>query len=303
MNSNWQKPSSTNYGGPYGYNDNNLARTNVPSNFSGNNNYSNNYPNNKFQDVYRENRPLIQKINYTNPNTFLHNNIGDQLLNEHIQEYRINIDSIDRDLETYPNPFKFNVNFIPAPSETIKGVEYKGTPKPYISKNFKRVKYVRIENIILPQYSGVIDNEGVFEPDPNRFLPDDRFISLVIPELDCDRNFSTSNSNIDIKRPFASIVRDQVFGNKYYYGLPYYSSKIYKSSRLGNINNLSINLHDSFGELIEFNTPLTVQEIIDGDIPTTDLRHPLNKSFQSYMTFVFGIVEAELDTDTKFTLS
>src|SRR5256885_725946 len=54
---------------------------------------------------------ILEKVNFTNPNTTLHNNLENNLLAENIIEYHINIDSDDRNIETYPNPFNYTVSF------------------------------------------------------------------------------------------------------------------------------------------------------------------------------------------------
>ena len=52
-------------------------------------------------------------------NNTLYNNLNKDLLKESIIEVRLNIDSIDRDIEIYPNPFDYIVNLGPVVNSGI----------------------------------------------------------------------------------------------------------------------------------------------------------------------------------------
>ena len=63
---------------------------------------------------------------------------------ERLNQYGINIDSTDRDIKIYPNPFQFNIIF--------NGDKYSN--KPVIQRKFKDIKYLKLETITLPdEYS------------------------------------------------------------------------------------------------------------------------------------------------------
>lgn len=63
---------------------------------------------------------------------------------ERLSQYGINIDSVDRDVNIFPNPFKFNIIF--------NGDRYSN--QPVIQKKFKDIKYIKLESITIPdQYS------------------------------------------------------------------------------------------------------------------------------------------------------
>ena len=64
---------------------------------------------NNFNTAFRSNGPVIEKQDYRNRNNLIHNNINENLLVEQIIEYTLNIDSMDRSLTAYPNPFNFSV--------------------------------------------------------------------------------------------------------------------------------------------------------------------------------------------------
>lgn len=334
--------------GPFGYNDNNFNRKRFPSNMqpprggmSGNpmDNFNqlstntkmlmNNHPSmSNFNQAYNKEHPMIEPLDYTNQNDMLHNNVGGIVLDEHVVEYRVNIDSLDRDIEIYPDPFNFTVKFNPPPSGSVRTEVnkngnlttvkdfFKGPPKPHISKEFRNVKYVKLDNIVLPQFSNIKkDDEGDIEFDKKSWLVDDRYVSLVVNELDCNRVFSTSDDNlrenpktgemIRAPSPYAIIFPDKLLGKSYYTGTPYYGSKIYNNSLLGNLSSLTVQIYDSCGVPLKYDGLFSAKELekakAEGNpIPRTDLRHPLNKKIQIYVTFVIGVVESQINTNTKF---
>jgi len=338
---------------PSGFNDNNFNRTAFPSNtypinggmtgnpvgrfnpLSTNTQYNMNaIPSmSNFKAAYEQNSPIIEKIDYTNRNNILHNNVGDNILDEHVVEYRICIDSLDRDIKYYPDPFSFTVKFNPISASNVQHEEYidykdkskgtkivqtrfEGAPSPVINKEFRNVKYVKLENVILPQYSKLKQkNDGAFAFDPDSSLITDRFVSLVIKELDCDRVYTTSSASTRIGEngksytpptPFALIIPDKLLGLNYYAGTPYYGSKIYKNSLLGNITQVTIQFYDCLGTPLKFNHVFTHDdleqyEFDNGDkLPITDMRHPYNKKLQTHTSLIIGVVESQINTNTKF---
>ena len=63
---------------------------------------------------------------------------------ERLSQYGINVGSIDRDINIFPNPFQFNIIF--------NGDRY--SVQPVIQKKFKDIKYLKLETVTLPdQYS------------------------------------------------------------------------------------------------------------------------------------------------------
>src|SRR5690606_8748840 len=143
----------------------------------------------KLSDSYGQPEPIIERIDYTNLKNVLHNNIGDSVLDEHVVEYRVNIDSLDRDIKTYPNQFDFRVKFNPPAggilrTESIKKGKldynqdkFSGTPGPHIGRDFRNVKYIKLDSIVLPQYSNLcVEKDGEVVFDPNSRLIDDRYV-------------------------------------------------------------------------------------------------------------------------------
>jgi len=331
-------------GNPNGWNNNNFGRSNVPSNIpfeqsSSGNPFGNFNPMtsanprrgfSNFEEAYTERSPMIERRLTSHNGMILHNNIADKILDEHVVEYRIGIDSIDRDIKAYPNPFDFIVKFAANSSittiktEVIKNGKLEiinetaqGTPMPHINRDFRNVKYVKIENVVLPRLGNIVfdDDSGEWVYDGESDLSSDRFTVLSIDELECCRIYSTGDDNIrtDPKtgdrisppKPFAIVIRDRFLGINHFVGIPYYGIKVFNSSTLGNINSLSLKFSDSCGVQHKYNNLFTYDELkkaeMCGDpVSLDDIRHPLNKNNQVYVSLVIGVVESQINTETKF---
>lgn len=320
----------TNVNGPYapfGVNDNNFNRIKFPSNvypphggMSGdpNDNFdpmTTNYIQSidkyaSFDKAFLAPKPIYEKLDFRNKRETLHDNIGENVLDEHVVEYKIIIDSIDRDIKTYPDPFTYMVKF----NAVSSFGDYTGAPKPHIGKQFENVKYIKLESIILPQHSKIKYHDKKFVFDPESRLPSERFVSLIIKELNNERILTTFQDNVRTdgskmftpQTPFSIIIPDKLLGFNYYTGISYYGSKVYKSSLLGTITQLQIQFADSLGRPLKFNDIFTHDdleqyEFNNGDpLSIDDLRHPLNERLQNCMTLVFGVVESQINTLTKF---
>lgn len=76
-----------------------------------------------------------------NLNMPLYPNIADNVVSENVSEYVVIIDSSDRNLNLYPNPFKLKAFFNQSDDATRLN----------IPRAFENVKFLRIENVILPR--------------------------------------------------------------------------------------------------------------------------------------------------------
>lgn len=104
-----------------------------------------------------ENRSLrVHRINeYKSVTNFHDNNVSG--INEEINEYIININSVYRDCKTYPNPFNYKVNF---------NTEYNNNA--VISKVFRNIKYIRLIHISVPKkYAITIGNYSIINTSNN----------------------------------------------------------------------------------------------------------------------------------------
>lgn len=348
---------------PSGYNDNNVNRSNMPSNIIPSNNGGvNGNPFGQFNGIssnsmmqsgynfnaaYALNQPMIDRIDYNNKGNLLHNNVGETVLSEQITEYRVNIDSLDRDINDFLNPFEFVVRYTPMSAGRVNSNNwirgnyiadrqyFPGTPGPGINKKFEKVKYIRLETIILPQYSKIVpceeeedDDEDIEECecseeeieyvyDPCSYLPDDRFVQMSINELNNNTQiYSTSDNgiridpstgkDIPVPRIFTIIYPDTIVGKRYYLGTPYNAQKNYDTSGLGEVNRMTIKFYDSCGNPLNFENLYTAQELKEASengcpIPITDIRHPLNKNNQVYISLTIGVVEPKINTDVQLS--
>lgn len=114
--------------------DNNFITTceNNLNNISSYNNFENNN--------YSIRTPYLNNNEFNKPN-LIYNNISDKISVDILVEYVIMIESIDRDIEKFPNPFKYKIYFNPVAQ----------TKDAYIYKTFENVKYIKLESAILPR--------------------------------------------------------------------------------------------------------------------------------------------------------
>lgn len=265
--------------------------------------------------------PLIQNMNTFNQGNVLHNNLKNNLLEENITEYIINIDSLDRDVNVYPNPYNFAVTFNPNSSSVRQvrryengkmvydEVKFGGAAQPFINKEFRNVKYIKINDVILPQYGNIVFNEEAnkYVLDKNCKLIDDRFIMISIDELSSynSRIYNTSESSdrinyetgqsLKVPSPFCSVYPDAKYGKYFYYAdIMGGGIQVFKNNRLGNISKLTFCLHDSYG------VPLSVNCLGEGKFSSCDLRNPMHKYHQVFISITIGVVENDLSTNVKY---
>jgi len=323
----------TSGGNPFG-NFTSLTSNNMPIN-GGPNNFNNAY--------MTVTTPFIEKQDYRNKNNFLQNNVNETLLLEQIIEYYLNIDSVDRTLAAYPNPFKFTVTF-GGHGPTIdrktfvkkntdicgtqneskkfsKTISYDGTPGPVINKKFKNVKYLRLDYIILPKTniiirenciisnsSGASDGEfisGSGMSDINCCLSENqsdkiaykyKYLILRINEIKSDKILGT---NRNLENDVFILYPDKIMGSNHIMWLPTSGTRTYKNSILENINRLTfeiltpdgeeLNIYDENNKIVNI-TNETNKEIIEC----------IDKNMQINLAVVMGVIENELNTNTKF---
>lgn len=238
------------------------------------------------------------------------------IINENIVEYKINIDSLDRDIDKYPNPFNFVVSFDAPGSKCIteeyrkgKNIEFKkkyyvGANGPSINRSFRNIKYIKLNSIVLPQYSKYIIDDDVIIPDKKKCLLNDRFVQLMIPEFTNNDGYIYSTSDNSTRyvetcngtkgfnppQPFGIIFPDDVLGKVYYNGLTHNVKREYRESNLGNLNKMSIKFYDSYG------LPLVYDHFERNvcECSIDNIKNPLHKDLQVYLSFTLGIVEPNI---------
>ena len=330
------------------------------------------------ETAFRQNK-VIEKMpdNKYQQNT-LYDNLNDNLNKEQIQEYRLNIDSIDRDTTIYPDPFKYTVVFSPVvnsgldmtvqridtkqqlkneirkinkqknPNNPIKAsqedfdddmellkvnpniiVDYDNTLKriynPYITRDFVNVKFIRLDNVVLPRFNKLMLNaswnyctscRGVdcdscySNSNPyatitddyqrvktemiknDRYIPDDNHLGplftdrfVLVGIKELANNQNLSTNQLN--ESSFTIFPDKYMGLLYWRGSPYYAVKIYKDSLLGNITRLSFQFYSSWGEPIRLNRDCINYET--DQIINTKIMNPHNLNIK------------EITADTKLT--
>lgn len=270
-----------------------------------------------YNDAFQESYPIINRHDFRNQHNTLHNNMADSLVNEHVTEYRINIDARNRDATTFPNPFDFTVTFAPpsrqaikekvfvdpndpSKGKTIQTTYVGGTPEPSISRKFKNVKYVKVESIVLPKYFKVVNDGGTYGLDGSESVDDDRFIVLEIPELRSTNNFGT---NTNVENGFI-VFPDRVY-NTMFTGMTFYANRVFDDNALGNINRLTFKIKNSWGEQYA----LKIVDPAGKDLPekldtdpanSANLNNVYHKIFQTHITLVVGVFENNLNTLAKY---
>jgi hypothetical protein len=247
----------------------------------------------KFDQAFGENVQIIGKTNFNNDNNLLHNNISDNVLNEYISEYQIYIDSRDRDIDSYKSQFNFTVYFGVGGNQSDKnGKLYEGLPNPKILREFKNIKFIRLNYIFVPRILKVRFNkynEYVLDNDFCYKYSKYEYLIVKIKELSDEKILSTNNIISDDSFVF---YPHKVIGGNYVMWICDNPLRIYKISQLANISQLTILVITPSGEL------LTIKDQ-DG-CNLKDERNILFDNFQFFISLTFGTIENEINTNIKF---
>ncbi len=278
---------------------------------------TNNFNNgmNNFNNAFTTNQPFIEKFDYKNRNNFLHNNVSESTMIEQIIEYTINIDSQDRSLIAYPNPFNFSVTFgghgnvsekktyvkknvnqsyaVNESNKESKTVQYEATPGPVINRKFKNVKFLRIDYIILPKTNITIEENNqicLSKVESDRLTFKYKYLLLRINEIKSDKILGT---NRNLENDIFILYPDKIMGDNHIMWLPTIGNRTYKNSILENINKLTFEILTPKGESL-FITD------INGKNLNTENVNCVNEIAQVNVALILGVIENELNTNTKF---
>lgn len=253
---------------------------------------------------------------FINGNDLLHNNLNNILLNEEIREYSVMIDSKDRNYQVYPDPFHYEVKFNPLPKsrDVVRGqVVTWEEPAPIIDDNFTNVRYIKLQKVLLPFYTGVrqateIDSEGEpvlrWKVDTYKPLTDNLYNVLSIGSEYADPNYRSTNDVLSDS--FATIYFDSKANATHYVGCTSNGTKIFPQDQLAKIDRFRINFMDPYGQplrcghvdkRIQSNMICTCDDPEGDDITTCfkhNLHHPLNPIFQHHIHLKIGVVEPRL---------
>lgn len=208
----------------------------------------------------KQEQPILFSTNFAKQIPLLHENIPDNVLRPIIKEFTIVLDSIDRDVEKYPNPFEYTVNIGPLVQQRI--TEYlrdsKGdvirdgitgnflttdvivpTPGPIIKNQISWLKYIRVIQGILPRSHGAIE------------LDKDRNTQVHIKELTGQigpYKFSTNDELSDT----AAILSDYNILNENFFLALNAGSAVYYDETIRELKRLTISFKDSFGKQLSY---------------------------------------------------
>jgi hypothetical protein len=295
--------------------------------FTSNNPLSGNFARNNFNysESYKKNENLIERPNFANDGSLLHNNVKNKVQNEYLNEYVINIESKDRSIDSYPNPCKFTVVFGGGGSNQIRkkvitkqngvqvdsyeNISFSNETGPIINRRFKNVKFVKLDYVILPKTFAVTqDPSGNYSLSTNPLYMNDRYKYLIlkIRELNSNRTLSTNNV---IGNDGILIYQDKYLGgSENTLWRAAHGIRFFQDSRLVNINKLTISILDPFGNQLFVFNDATGKEINMKDIYETQDETNIDvlseRSLYDYLqitfSFIVGLIENEINTDTKF---
>lgn len=195
-----------------------------------------------------EPKVMFSNHNFKNRNDLIHNNLRPVVLDEDIIEYDLFIDSKDRNYQVYPNPFSYKVTFAPLgrSSVTDKRTGEKSfleTPEPTIPNSFKNVRYIKLEEAILPIYYHLTPQKSLSN---KRSLLSSIYNLLNIKEY--DENNENSTNDI-MGRSFGVLYYDSLVNDTHYFAVPANEVKLFPRDDLGNINTFTISISDPYGNV------------------------------------------------------
>lgn len=264
----------------------------------------------KIEKAFQQNTPLIDRNDFTNKSNVLHNNLGEKIMAEYVNEYKIHINSIDRNVRESSNPFQFKTYF---------GLN---SNYPLISQKFKNIKYVTLDSVLLPRCISVVITEddeiypagSTYVTDPvaptGKFdiLENYKYLIVKIDELSTSNNLGTSSL---LSSDTFMIMYDFSLGYDSAYWKPVHNNRvIFQNSALGTISRFTISLLDPQGNVIKLINNNDRRDLIgpnnftDGTVKyftylennTSDQTVYTNSTEQVEINLTFGVVENELNT-------
>jgi len=281
--------------------------------------------------VFRQNDVILGAPNYGNRKNTIHDNLGGEILRTRLSNNTIFIDTELRNIEYYPEPFKFDVKFGGTLQKTEPVVvnilgemfEYTryidGDTQIVIPRDFRNVNSIRIDAVIVPNCLHMISREdGAFEPEECNRISHYKYLIMRIKELKTFRKYS---NNPQINDNSIILTNDSTWGNRNEYWIPLDNTIQSYSSQLLNISRLSFELYDNRGNPLRytldgksFNPVSEYKRTIDQAIQLgiqrkcTDHLTPYLKSLKRLLECAYPevhmnieTVEAELDTVPNFS--
>jgi hypothetical protein len=212
----------------------------------------------RYKETYMPNPVLLGQPNYQNPETTLHNNIGNNVLLESLFDNKIYIDSGIRDFTKQPDPYRFTVKFngtepktesesINIEDETFSYTRYvQGDTDILINKIFRNIKSVTIDALIMPSCINFRTDEygRIVKNDTRLGKHTYKYIILKINELTNGRCYS-NNKELG-KETFIMNYDTELCHNNQLW-VPIRRTVAYPDSQLNIIDRLNIEVCDDTG--------------------------------------------------------
>jgi len=260
-----------------------------------------------FNTAFQPYFPLVTPPVFKNTNMLMHNNIKETTLKEELIEKIINIDSIDRDITKYPDPFSFKVKLHPLSDEYTKiskGKKEKVTHMPNIGYTLKNVKYASVYHIITP----ILKKPFTLE--------NDRLTILNIKELQGASKFSTNKYT---EKCFVPIYFDSLLNKDFISFKNEAAVKIFEIPE--EVNTLTIEFLDSRGHKIKYYNKQELEELkknpppidcpcglhFDPENPCKEcpencvcntIKHPLSPAIQVHLALVITTIDDNINLET-----
>lgn len=157
-------------------------------------------------DGFQPNQPIQLMPNTINKHETLYDNLGENLLRDSIKEYRLNIDSSDRNIELYPDPFNYVVHLGPVTNSGINASVSRTNVKNELKNLSKKNKIIKSKNhgynddlnYLEAQYDSGLSN--------NTILDEDKIFVFDNPEAIKQYTINLENSsNPNIIRDFVNV--------------------------------------------------------------------------------------------------
>lgn len=281
--------------------------------------------------VFRQNDVILGAPNYENRKNTIHDNLGKEILKTRLSNNTIFIDTELRNIEYYPEPFKFDVKFGGTMQRTepvavnVRGEMFEytryidGDVQIVIPRDFRNVNSIRIDAVIVPNCIHMISREdGAFEPEECKKISHYKYLILRIKELKTFRKYSNNpliNDNSII------LTNDSSWGDRNEYWVPLDNTIQSYGSQLLNISRLSFELYDNRGNPLRYTldgksfNPVseykrTIDQAIQLDMQHRSTEHllPYLKSLRRLLEYAYPevhmnieTVEAELNTVPNFS--
>ena len=273
-----------------------------------------------FNNAFNPNPNFIPHRDTKNYGNIIVNNVNDNIVSEIVTEYTLHVDSIDRDLTIFPNPYKFTLSLGGPATTSSSG----GVPDPRIDVSFRNVKYVKLKYLMLPRhinYKLVTDGSGnktystytASDQDAGNkatILSNYRYLLLRIKEIANDKLYSTNDI---IKNDCFVIYRDSNYGyavNDLWFATQ--PVKIFYDNGLQNLSKLTIEILKPDGTPLQVLSSVidtfTTTSIPNSEInldqstanPSSNFYTSFNQDIQTSMEFELGVCENQVNSQKNY---